>query len=131
MRLWPRWRERRDAELQGEIQSHLELSIRDRIERGETPAEAKAAARREFGNVDLVRAVTRDTWGWSWVDGWVQDVGHGMRSLHRYPGLTLAAVLTLGLGIGANTAVFSIDERASLSNLFPPWIPSVWCTFRR
>ena len=123
MRLWPRWRERRDAELQEEIQSHLELSIRDRIERGKTPAEAKAAARREFGNVDLVRAVTRDTWGWSWVDGWVQDVGHGMRSLHRYPGLTLAAVLTLGLGIGANTAVFSMMN-ALLLQPFPAVDPS-------
>ena len=61
-------RKRRQAELNEEIQSHLEMAVRERMERGEDAAQARTAARREFGNVDLVREVTHDQWGWAWLE---------------------------------------------------------------
>ena len=59
-----RWRQRQDAELDAELQSHLDAAIRDRIEPGETAEQARANGRREFGNVGLVKEVTREMWGW-------------------------------------------------------------------
>lgn len=108
----PRWirastDEERDEELDEELAAHLRMATADRVARGEGPDEARYAARRELGNLGHIKEVTRESWGGLWIDRFGQDVRYALRTLARARGLTLAVVLTLALGIGANTAVFT------------------------
>ena len=95
-------------DLNAEMQAHLDMATRDRIARGESPEEAARNARRTFGDQTTVRESTSDMWSGDWPHQVAQEFKQAARSLARVPVFSLAAVLTLALGIGANTAIFSV-----------------------
>ncbi len=111
------WWSKRDEELEEEIQSHLRMAADERADRGEAVKDAELSARREFGNIEMVKEVTREAWGWKMISDLAQDARFGLRMLGRNRGFTTVGVLTLALGIGANTAIFSLIEAAMLRML--------------
>ena len=113
MKHWWNWR-KRSNELEKEIQYHLRMSEAERVERGASQRDAQVGARREFGNVGLVKELARDAWGWRWLEDLFADMRYGYRTLSQNWGFSLIAILTLALGIGANTAIFSLVDAALL-----------------
>lgn len=108
---WWQWVTRRrtqDRDLDEEIRVHLSMAAQDRVARGESPEDAADAVRREFGNQLLVKEVTRGMWGGGAIERAVQDLKYVFRQMRRNPGFTAIAVLTLAVGLGAITAMFSI-----------------------
>jgi len=121
-------RRRRALEgLDEDIQEHIERETQENIERGMAPAEARAAARRRFGNVARTMEDTRAVWRPVWLEQFLQDVRFGLRMLRRSPPFALAVILTLALGIGLNTAVFSVVSAVLIRPLpYPDAKRLVW-----
>ena len=103
--------------LDQDIRDHIDRETQDNIDRGMAPDKARRQAMLKFGNVTLVKEDTRAVWASRWWDETRQDVGYTLRTLRRNRGATIVGILVMALGIGANTAVFSVVHAVLLNPL--------------
>ena len=115
---WP-W-ERAKERLSEELESHLKMAIAERVARGEEPAQARATALRELGNLPLIEHPTRARRGSMWLENVLHDTRYALRQLRRAPAFTATALLTLAIGIGANLGVFQLLYAVVLAELPVP-----------
>ena len=106
-----------EAQMEDEIRSHIDMQTQEHIEAGMAPEEARYAALREFGWVESIKQTCREQRGVRWLENLVQDARYGARMWRKHPSVAAVAVLTLALGIGANTVVFTGSTPRS-------WTPS-------
>jgi len=118
LRLVALWqRPDREKELDRELESHLDLEAEEQLESGLSPREARYAAQRAFGNTTLVREDLHAIWQTNWLERLASHIKYAARSLRKNPGFTVVAILTLALGIGPNTAIFSAIDALMLRPL--------------
>jgi predicted permease len=110
-------RDQLERDLEEEMRLHRELRRQQQLAKGLAPAAAYRAANRRFGNVTRIKEKSHMTWGWEGIESFFKDAAYGIRALLRSPGLTIVALLSLALGIGANTAIFSLLNAVMLRSL--------------
>ncbi len=117
-------RERLDAEMSEEMRAHLELQAAENEKRGMSADDARYAARREFGGVEQIKERARDERGWVWLEQTMQDLRYAAGALRRNPVFSLTAVLTLVLGLGSTTTIFTLVDAIL-------WRPLPWAEPQR
>jgi putative ABC transport system permease protein len=120
-----------DADLEEEMRLHLEMRQHEHLQSGMEADDARSAARRRFGNVTALKEISRMAWGWEWLEHLAQDVRYAFRVLRKNPGFAAVCVLTLALGIGVNTAIFSVVYAVVLKPLPYPDSQQLYTIFQQ
>ena len=123
-----------ESDLDEELQFHVEMKTRENVEAGMPPGEARKAALRQFGNLARTKEIAREAWTFPRLESVLQDIRYGLRQLRRNPGFTAVVVITLALGIGATTAIYSVVHTVWLQPLpyrAPDRVVRVWETNSR
>ena len=127
VRVWMTGRAEIDNDVAEEVRSHVEMEAAALMERGIAPDAARAAARRHFGNATAVAERAHDAWTFTGIENVLQDVRYGIRAMLRSPAFSLVVILTFALGVGVNTAIFSVVDAVLIKPLpYPDADRLVW-----